>query len=95
MSHLAKNIWVRQKTASSVLRSDGTTGTAKSDTLKLAAPAHGFHANAAGTVTAKDPDGNSNAFVVVAGGTYPYEVAQIMSTGTTLADTEIILGWGP
>lgn len=91
---LAKQIWVTQKTANAVLRDDDTTGTAKSDTRKLKAPAHGFHTNAAGTVTIKDRYGNQVAYSVAAGGTYPYEVGQIMATGTTLADTEIVLGWG-
>lgn len=92
--NLSKMVWIRQQCADSVLLSDGTTGSAKSDTLKLAAPALGFHANADGTVTIKDRYGNSVAHKVKEGNSYPYEVAQLMSTGTTLADTEINLGWG-
>lgn len=94
MSNLSSLIWITQKSAASVLRSDDTTGTAKSDTLKLKVPAVGFHANVDGTVTIKDRYGNSVAYVVKAGNSYPYEVGQLMSTGTTLADTEINLGWG-
>lgn len=93
--NLSKNIWVRMAGGANVLRSDGSTGSCKSDTLKLAAPCHGFHANATGTVTVKDSAGTSVALDVAEGSTYPYEVAQIMSTGTTLADTDLVLGWGP
>lgn len=91
LSHL---IWVTQKSAASVLRDDDTTGTAKSDTRSLKVPASGFHANADGTVTIKDRHGNEVEYAVNAGTGYPYEVAQILATGTTLADSEIVLGWG-
>lgn len=94
MSYLAKFIARRQVEGSSVLRSDGSTGTSKSDTLKLQAPAHGIHAKAAGTVTYLDMDGNTAVITVLAGQDYARGIQQVKSTGTTLADTEYALLYG-
>lgn len=79
---------------SSVLKTDGSAG-AKSDTYGLASPAIGFHANAAGNIAFKDSDGNLVTATVTAGTSYPYRVAQVMSTNTTLTDAQIILLYGP
>lgn len=91
---LAKFIARRQVEGNSVLLSDGTTGSSKSDTKKLQAPAQGLHAKAAGTVTYLDMDGNTAVLSVLAGQDYARGIQQIKSAGTTLADTEYALLYG-
>jgi hypothetical protein len=79
------------------VRAGGSTG-AKSDTQNLDKPATGFHANVAGTVAIKmstRSDAPTLSFVVVAGGSYPYRVARVMSTGTSLTNAELVLLYGP
>lgn len=91
---LAKFVSRRQIQGNSVLLSDGSTGSSKSDTKKLQAPAHGLHALAAGTVTYVDMDGNTAVITVLAGQDYAREIQQVKSTGTSLADTEYALLYG-
>jgi hypothetical protein len=91
---LAKLVPYCARDASSVLRNDGTTGSAISDTLRLAAPAHGLHARVDGTVRVADPYGNQHTIQCVAGTDYPRTIAQVFATGTTLTASEFALLWG-
>lgn len=79
------------------VRAGGSTG-AKSDTQNLEKPSTGFHANVDGNISIKmsTRDGAPTLYYVVkAGGSYPYRVARVMSTGTSLANADIVLLYGP
>ena len=84
--------------ADAVKRSDGSDGTALSDSLKLGQVAVAFliHVGATGNLTFKDPDGNTRVIDVAkrAQGVWHLEqIAQVMATGTTVAATAFELGW--
>lgn len=76
-----------------VLKTDTSAG-AKSDTLSLQVPAHGFHVNVDGSIKFVDFYGNVNTLVVKAGQSYSYGCRQVWSTGTTLANSQFSLFWG-
>lgn len=80
-----------------VVRAGGSSG-AKSDTQNLDKPAVGFHVNVDGNISIKmstRSDAPTLYYVVKAGGSYPYRVARVMSTGTSLANADIVLLYGP
>lgn len=85
--------------ADSVKRNDGTDGTAFSDSLKLGQVAVAFliHTGATGNLTFKDPDGGTHVIDVavarIQGVWHLEQIAQILATGTTVANTAIELGW--
>ena len=91
---LAKFVPVVSRSASSVVRNDGTTGTALSDSLKLRNPAHGIHFLAAGLVTIVDEQGNESQILGVAGQDYGRQIVQIKATGTAVAASNLVLFWG-
>lgn len=76
------------------IKTNGSTG-AQSDTLDLRYPAIGLHCSAAGTVALLDGDGNSATFTVTAGSFYPYRIRRVLDTGTSLADADMVLLYGP
>lgn len=92
--HLAAFVPRRAMSASSVLRSDGSTGSALSDTLKLRAPAHGLRFLAAGNVTIVDEYGNQSVINGVAGSDVAQLITQIRATGTAVAAANLVLLWG-
>lgn len=73
--------------------SDGTStaGDARSDTKDLAKQAVGFHAQAAGDIRIRFPDGTTATFTCAAGVSYPYRIKGIAATGTTLTAAQIVL----
>ena len=91
-SGASTSINLRNKTTGVITASGGDC---RSDTLELAHEAQGIHANADGTVTLVDGDGNEAAFTVAAGVSYPYRVRQVKATGTTLAADEFNLLYQP
>jgi len=78
------------------LKSDDTAGV-RSDTLNLKKHALGFHANADGAVAInRDPEVSGSVVIQVKQGQfYPYQVVRVFNTGTTLANADIILLYGP
>lgn len=82
------------KSGAAVLRVGGSAG-ARSDTQDLINPGVGVHANADGTIALRDSDGNSCEFVVKAGGFYPYRIARVLNTGTTLTNSQFNILYGP
>lgn len=77
-----------------VERVGGATG-AKSDTDALEKRGVGVHINVDGTIALKDPEGRTGNFVVKAGSSFAYAVNQVLSTGTSLANTEFVILYGP
>ena len=74
-------------------KTDGTTG-AKSDTLGLSRPAIAFILHTAGSIRFADGDGNTVNFAsgeLAVGVAHALEVRQVMSTGTSLANSEFSL----
>ena len=95
MSNLSKFTARTMVQGDVALLADGTTAGAKSDTQKLQVPADGVHINVAGTFKFVDTAGNTNAITVNAGQSSAYAISQVLSTGTTLANTEFSLFRGP
>lgn len=91
---LQKLVPVVCRSASSVVRNDGTAGTALSDSLKLAAPAHAIHFLAAGLVVIVDEEGNESQILGVAGQDYGRQICQIKATGTAVTAANLVLLWG-
>jgi hypothetical protein len=91
---LQKFVPIRARSASSVVREDGSVGTALSDTLKLQTPAHGIHFLAAGEVTIVDEDGNQSKIQGLAGNDYARLITQVRATGTTVTAANLVLLWG-
>ena len=91
--NLEKVIAHKMQAGDLVLKTDLSAG-AKSDTLSLQVPAHGFHINVDGSIKYVDFYGNVNTLVVKAGQSYAYGCRQVYSTGTTLANSEFSIFWG-
>lgn len=72
-----------------------TPGTALSNALRLRREAQGIHANADGTMTVEDTEGNVVPIVVKAGGYYPYRIVRVFATDTTLTAAEFNLLYDP
>lgn len=82
----------------SVMRSDGSRGSALSDTLKLgrAAVAVLFYVGATGNFTYVNRAGRTRTIdvsKVQLGSWHLLQVVQVLSTGTTIANTNFELGW--
>lgn len=77
-----------------VTRVGGSTG-AKSDTQALEKRGVGVHINVDGTIALKDPEGRTGNFTVKAGSSFAYAVNQVLSTGTSLANDEFVILYGP
>lgn len=77
-----------------VTRVGGSTG-AKSDSEALEKRGVGVHINVDGTIRLKDPEGRTGNFVVKAGSSFAYAVNQVSSTGTSLANDEFVILYGP
>lgn len=82
----------------SVVRSDGTRGSALSDSLKLGrmATAVRFDVGATGNFTYVNAKGRERTIDItkyILGGWHLLQIAQVKSTGTTVAATAFELGW--
>lgn len=96
LSHLSLRSTAR---GDAVIRSDGTPGTALSDSLRLGQVSCAilFHVGATGNITFKHP-GESGSRVVdsakwAQGVWHIVQIEQILATGSTLAATDFELGW--
>ncbi len=81
-----------------VIRSDGTRGSAKSDTLKLGqvAVAVKFDIGTTGNFKYVNRAGRTRTIDVakqMLGAWHLVQIQQVLSTGTTIADTAFELGW--
>lgn len=82
----------------SVIRSDGTAGTAFSDSLSLGKTAVGikFHEDAAGVLKVVSGDGKARTIDTESyakGVWHPIKIRQIKATDTTTTNTHIELGY--
>lgn len=88
----------KTRRADAVIRSDGTSGSALSDTLKLAHPAVAilFHVGATGVVRVEEMDGSTrdiDAATWQQGAFHLLKFRAVRATGTTIAATAFEIGW--